>query len=144
VALAKDMQRFCASRSTDVAPMQRELWRRMVFNTLCGNGDDHPRNHGFIYQDARWQLAPAFDIAPHPAYLGVQAMAITHTGSAIATHANLLLDAHRFGWDSHEALAFIRQAREAYMDGWPLIVQEQGVSVNDLPAKDPMRWLVPG
>ena len=143
VALAKDMQRFCASRSTDVVPMQRELWRRMVFNTICGNGDDHPRNHGFIYQDARWQLAPAFDIAPHPAYSGVQAMAITHTGSAIATQANLLLDAHRFGWDSHEALAFIRQAREAYMDGWSQIVQEQGVSANDLPAQDPMRWLVP-
>ena len=143
VALAKDMQRFCASRSTDVVPMQRELWRRMVFNTVCGNGDDHPRNHGFIYQDDRWQLAPAFDIAPHPAYSGVQAMAITHTGSAIATQANLLLDAHRFGWDSQEALAFIRQAREAYMDGWPQIVQEQGVSANDLPAQDPMRWLVP-
>jgi serine/threonine-protein kinase HipA len=144
VALSKDMQRFCANRSTDVVPMQRELWRRMVFNTICGNGDDHPRNHGFIYQDARWQLAPAFDIAPHPAYSGVQAMAITHTGSAIATQANLLLDAHRFGWDSHEALAFIRQAREAYMDGWSQIVQEQGVSANDLPAQDPMRWLVPG
>ena len=143
VALAKDMQRFCANRSTDVVPMQRELWRRMVFNTICGNGDDHPRNNGFIYQDARWQLAPAFDIAPHPAYSGVQAMAITHTGSAIATQANLLLDAHRFGWDSQEALAFIRQAREAYMDGWSQIVQEQGVSVNDLPAQDPMRWLVP-
>ena len=144
VALSKDMQRFCANRSTDVVPMQRELWRRMVFNTICGNGDDHPRNHGFIYQDARWQLAPAFDIAPHPAYSGVQAMAITHTGSAIATQANLLMDAHRFGWDSHEALAFIRQAREAYMDGWSQIVQEQGVSANDLPAQDPMRWLVPG
>jgi serine/threonine-protein kinase HipA len=143
VALAKDMQRFCASRSTDVVPMQRELWRRMVFNTVCGNGDDHPRNHGFIYQDDRWQLAPAFDIAPHPAYSGVQAMAITHTGSAIATQANLLLDSHRFGWDSQEALAFIRQAREAYMDGWSQIVQEQGVSANDLPAQDPMRWLVP-
>ena len=143
VALAKDMQRFCANRSTDVVPMQRELWRRMVFNTICGNGDDHPRNHGFIYQDARWQLAPAFDIAPHPAYSGVQAMAITHTGSAIATQANLLLDAHRFGWDSQEALAFIRQAREVYIDGWSQIVQEQGVSANDLPAQDPMRWLVP-
>ena len=143
VALAKDMQRFCASRSTDVVPMQRELWRRMVFNTVCGNGDDHPRNHGFIYQDARWQLAPAFDIAPHPAYSGVQAMAITHTGSAIATQANLLLDAHRFVCDSQEALAFIRQAREAYMDGWSQIVQEQGVSAYDLPAQDPMRWLVP-
>ena len=110
VALAKDIQRFCANRSTDVVPMQRELWRRMVFN---------------------------------PAYSGVQAMAITHTGSAIATQANLLLDAHRFGWDSQEALAFIRQAREAYMDGWSQIVQEQGVSANDLPAQDPMRWLVP-
>ncbi|WP_347330836.1 type II toxin-antitoxin system HipA family toxin [Marinimicrobium locisalis] len=42
----------------------RELFRRMVFNILIGNTDDHARNHGLIY-DIRaqtWQLAPAYDV----------------------------------------------------------------------------------
>lgn len=41
-----------------------ELWRRMAFNVLIGNGDDHPRNHGFLRRDGGWCLSPAYDIAP--------------------------------------------------------------------------------
>ena len=41
-----------------------ELFRRMVFNVLYGNVDDHLKNHSFIYnnQDDSWQLSPAYDI----------------------------------------------------------------------------------
>ena len=70
-------------------------------------------------------------------------MAITRTGSAIATRANLLSDAHRFGWVQAEAFAFITQAREAYLDLWPQIIQSQGVDAKALPATDPVRWLQP-
>lgn len=40
-----------------------ELFRRMVFNALLGNGDDHPRNHAFFF-DGEPALAPAFDLLP--------------------------------------------------------------------------------
>lgn len=44
-----------------------ELWRRIVFSILISNVDDHLRNHGFLYPDARgWRLAPAFDLNPVP------------------------------------------------------------------------------
>jgi serine/threonine-protein kinase HipA len=39
-----------------------QLYRRMVFNLMCGNVDDHLRNHGFLYRDGIWRLAPAFDM----------------------------------------------------------------------------------
>src|SRR3546814_14946852 len=45
-----------------------ELWRRIVFNFLVCNTDDHLRNTGFLY-DARnhgWRLSPAFDLNPMP------------------------------------------------------------------------------
>ena len=46
---------------------KRELWRRMVFNILISNTDDHLRNHGFLYAGpAGWRLAPAFDLNPVP------------------------------------------------------------------------------
>ncbi len=44
-----------------------EIWRRLVFNVLISNTDDHLRNHGFLYdgQDG-WRLAPAYDLNPVP------------------------------------------------------------------------------
>lgn len=43
---------------------KRELWRRLVFNALVGNADDHAKNHGLLQQGDRWALSPAFDIVP--------------------------------------------------------------------------------
>jgi hypothetical protein len=45
----------------------RQLWRRLVFNLLITNVDDHLQNHGFLHvAHGLWRLAPAFDINPFP------------------------------------------------------------------------------
>ena len=45
----------------------RELWRRIVFNILISNTDDHLRNHGFLWPGlAGWRLSPAYDLNPVP------------------------------------------------------------------------------
>lgn len=44
----------------------RQLFRRVVFNVLSGNRDDHLRNHGFLRGGGGWRLAPAFDVNPSP------------------------------------------------------------------------------
>ena len=41
-----------------------ELFKRLVLNVLLHNGDDHLRNHGFIYKDKKWRLSPVYDINP--------------------------------------------------------------------------------
>jgi serine/threonine-protein kinase HipA len=41
-----------------------QLWKRIIFNILISNTDDHLRNHGFILTDKGWRLSPAFDINP--------------------------------------------------------------------------------
>lgn len=41
-----------------------QLWRRIIFNILISNTDDHLRNHGFILTPAGWRLSHAFDINP--------------------------------------------------------------------------------
>ena len=44
-----------------------ELWRRLAFNLLITNVDDHLQNHGFLHvANGQWRLAPAFDINPFP------------------------------------------------------------------------------
>ncbi len=43
------------------------LWKRIVFNVLISNSDDHLRNHGFLYAgNAGWRLSPAYDLNPVP------------------------------------------------------------------------------
>lgn len=45
-----------------------ELYRRMVYNILVSNDDDHLRNHGFV-RDPRlggWRLSPLYDVLPRP------------------------------------------------------------------------------
>lgn len=51
------------------SPMQdlRQLWRRLVFNLLITNVDDHLHNHGFLHvARGLWRLSPAFDLNPFP------------------------------------------------------------------------------
>ncbi len=60
-----------AERILSVSPDARrdlaELWRRVVFNMLITNVDDHLNNHGFLHVGhGQWQLAPAFDLNPSP------------------------------------------------------------------------------
>lgn len=44
----------------------RELWRRVVFNILVSNTDDHLRNHAFLWRGRGWRLSPAYDMNPTP------------------------------------------------------------------------------
>ena len=58
-----------ALRQYGAAPKEdmRALWRRIVFNLLISNTDDHLRNHAFVHQHADiWELSPAFDLNPNP------------------------------------------------------------------------------
>lgn len=43
-----------------------ELWRRIIFNVMIYNTDDHLRNHGFLYGQGGWRLSPAYDLNPCP------------------------------------------------------------------------------
>ena len=58
-----------ALRQHGAAPKEdmHALWRRLVFNILISNTDDHLRNHGFLYDGPNgWRLSPAYDLNPVP------------------------------------------------------------------------------
>lgn len=59
-----DIVEFIQFSGTHVEEDLHQLWRRMVFNILISNTDDHLRNHGFILTNEGWRLSPAFDINP--------------------------------------------------------------------------------
>ena len=58
--IAEVIQQYGANVKEDLA----QLWKRIVFNILISNTDDHLRNHGFILSDKGWLLSPAYDINP--------------------------------------------------------------------------------
>ncbi len=64
----------------------RQLWRRMVFNVLISNTDDHLRNHALLRDEKGWRLSPAYDMNPCPRDIsnGMHQLALNeldHTGS---------------------------------------------------------------
>jgi serine/threonine-protein kinase HipA len=61
--IADAIRQYGAQASEDL----KQLWRRIVFNVLISNTDDHLRNHGFLYQGSNgWILSPAYDLNPAP------------------------------------------------------------------------------
>jgi serine/threonine-protein kinase HipA len=61
--IAEAIRQYGAEPKEDL----EQLWRRIVFNVLISNTDDHLRNHGFLYAGpAGWRLSPAYDMNPVP------------------------------------------------------------------------------
>ena len=60
-----DLAGFIIQYSASVSEDLEQLWRRMVFNILVSNTDDHLRNHGFLLSPQGWRLSPAYDMNPN-------------------------------------------------------------------------------
>ena len=59
-----DIVDFILRGCTNVRQNLGELYRRVAFNIMFGNADDHFRNHGFLLTPKGWTLSPAYDINP--------------------------------------------------------------------------------
>ena len=61
IDIANALMQYGAQPNKD----REELWRRMIFNIMISNTDDHLRNHGFLYADGHgWILSPVYDLNP--------------------------------------------------------------------------------
>lgn len=84
-------------RPEQVRAQQQELFRRMVFNILIDNTDDHEKNHALLRgDDGFYALSPAFDVLPAAQGLGHQQMRVGAQGHE-ASIANALSEARAFG-----------------------------------------------
>ena len=60
-----DLAGFIMQHSPAAKEDLEQLWRRMAFNVLVSNTDDHLRNHGFLLTREGWRLSPAYDMNPN-------------------------------------------------------------------------------
>jgi serine/threonine-protein kinase HipA len=60
----QDLAEIIRARFTAPRKTLHELYGRLVFNVLCGNADDHARNHAAFWDGESLTLTPAYDICP--------------------------------------------------------------------------------
>lgn len=105
-----------AIRANGYAPAQdvRQLWRRLVFNLLITNVDDHLQNHGFLHvAHGQWRLAPAFDINPFPDKERESKTWLSEQDGPITDVGMLLARADYFGLDQAQARAVLAEVHAA-------------------------------
>jgi serine/threonine-protein kinase HipA len=117
---------------TDLFEAQgEELFRRMVFNILVDNTDDHEKNHALLVDgQQRYRLAPAFDVLPTGQALGYQQMRVGRNGAA-STLANALSEHRSFALTLARAQVVVAEVAVA-VDGWRAHFESCGVSARDL------------
>ena len=131
--LAHSMRRI--ARSEAIRDQQKELFRRMVFNILVDNTDDHEKNHAFVRApDGFYDLSPAYDVLPSVQGLGQQQMRVGKH-EAESSIDNALSDVRAFGLTKDAAVEVIKEV-VSVVDGWKEHFRAQGVKERDLELLD--------
>lgn len=129
VLMSEELRRIVGEPKKDA----QELFRRMAFNALISNIDDHPRNHALIANEQTWRLSPAYDLTPSPVIAQDRrdlAMEVGDQGR-YANASNLLSQHPRFLLEEEEAKAIVLGMTEKVRATWYDVVRAQGVSEKD-------------
>ena len=92
-----------------------ELWKRIAFNMLIKNTDDHLRNHGFILAKKGWVLSPLFDVNPSP-YGDYLSLLVNEYDSKISL--NLLLSVSKYFKIEENAIEILSNMQKIIKDNW--------------------------
>ncbi|HZX30348.1 MAG TPA: HipA domain-containing protein [Rhodocyclaceae bacterium] len=154
VALSEDMLRWCGSQAVH-REERRELWRRIVFNALVRNLDDHAHNHGLLCDDMgrqHWRLSPAFDLVPAAKLPQAPALCLAYrfvpggrrSGGAkprlvwVTDAADLMAAAvEHYGYTQAEAADYLKFAAATVATQWQALFRQEG-----MPEAEIARFLV--
>jgi serine/threonine-protein kinase HipA len=108
----------------------QQLWRRLVFNHLITNVDDHLQNLGFLYVgNGLWRLAPAFDLNPFPDKDHESKTWLSEDTGPITSIDTLLAQAANFYLAGPEALAVLAEVHKA-VTGWRSLAMSAEVGLS--------------
>lgn len=127
--LAEELRRLSARPAED----GQELFRRMAFNALISNSDDHPRNHAVIALADDWQLSPAYDLTPTaPPSIERRDLALTCGDQGRRASAdNLLSQCGRFLLARDAAAKILDDMEGEVRARWYEVARREGVSERD-------------
>ena len=111
------------SRGADTRADSIQLFRRVLFNILIHNTDDHLRNHGFFVDEGGIRLSPAYDLNP-----SIERKELTLAINEVETSCDvsIAMEASRdYGLGREEATRVLKSVQKA-VDGW----QEEATLLN--------------
>ena len=124
------MNSICLDARADA----QQLWRRLVFNLLITNTDDHLHNIGFLHAGKdKWMLSPAFDLNPFPDKDRESKTWLSEESGPIDSVQQLLAKAAYFYLDQTQAHAILTEVQAAVAD-WRRVAlsREVGLPRNEL------------
>lgn len=107
-----------------------ELYKRLIFNVLIGNTDDHARNHSAFWDGKMLSLTPAYDLCPQPR-IGqetTQAMAIEGSEGNFSTLTNIHSISEHFLISKPESCNIINEMIETILHHWNDICEEATIT----------------
>jgi serine/threonine-protein kinase HipA len=109
------------------------LWRRIVFNVLISNTDDHLRNHGFLYDGSDgWCLSPAYDLNPVPTDIKPRILTTAiNEDDSTASLALAMSVAKYFELDTAKAREIAKQVGKA-VSKWRNEAARHGIAKNEI------------
>jgi serine/threonine-protein kinase HipA len=124
--IADAIRAKCTSPTQDL----QQLWRRMLFNLLITNVDDHLQNLGFLYvANGQWRLAPAFDVNPFPDKDRESKTWLSPDSGPIDSLQMLLDNAAYFSLSASTALKVVAEVLHAVLD-WRKEAAAPGVGLH--------------
>lgn len=108
-----DIVDFILQNCCEVEENLRQLYRRVAFNIVIGNTDDHFRNHGFLLTPRGWTMSPAYDMNPTTN----EYQSILITSSTNKADLNILLEAaEEYMIGKEEAARIIQEVTDTVKD----------------------------
>jgi serine/threonine-protein kinase HipA len=109
-----------------------ELFKRIAFNGLISNTDDHPRNHGFIHNGNGYRLSPAYDLVPKPETGTIRylAMPFGNQGRVFNVH-NLISRSDAFELSTDDAKSIFENLKSEILN-WRSFYISNGLSASDM------------
>lgn len=130
--LAQAIRKYCDHAV--IRDNNRELFARMVYNIFVSNDDDHPRNHGFLWDPGikGWRLSPLYDVMPRPtvATERYQFLGVGHSGR-LATLDNAMSAKEMFSLSAREAAAIVADVWEKVRE-WKVYFEKFGASAQSI------------
>jgi serine/threonine-protein kinase HipA len=127
-----DLTEIIRHRFTRPRETLRELFGRLVFNILCGNTDDHARNHAAFWDGKQLALTPAYDLCPQNRTGNEASQAMLITGeNRMSRLTTCLAAAPNFLLDTRAAEDLIADQIERLHAGWPEVAEEAALTKID-------------
>ncbi len=128
----EDLAEIIRHRFAEPTATLKELFGRLVFNILCGNTDDHARNHAAFWDGKQLSLTPAYDICPQSRSGQLASQAMLIAGDERRSQlAHCIAAAGQFLLSAEDATRLIAKQVQTIKAGWTAACDAADLSQTD-------------